>query len=45
MVIVQPQSHEDTKFNIIHLIPFLINGICCMYSFSSIDSSLFDKVL
>ena len=44
-VIVQPQSHEDTKFNIIHLMPFLINGICCIYSFSSIDSSLFDKVL
>jgi hypothetical protein len=29
----------------IDLIPFLINGICCIYNFSAIDSSFFDKVL
>ena len=23
--------------------PFLINGICCIYSFLAIDSSFFDK--
>jgi len=31
-------------YNMIHLMPFLINVICCIYSFSAIDSSLFDKV-
>jgi len=39
------KAERTLSYNMIHLMQFLINSICCIYSFSAIDSSLFDKVL